>query len=352
VAYKKKLDVRCVIIEAIENCNNSCLHCYNYWLGDRKGSAASRRLTRAQIKKLIIKIKKDSNIEQVALSGGEPLLHEELPEICCDIAEQGLGSIVVTNGILLSDSLIKRFPEDTIFEVTLFSSASHMHDRMAGNNAFDRVIEGMALLDKHKKGFVVACVITKLNASEVFQTVELGLALGARAILFNRVNLCKRTLPLADKLVPSKAMLLTSLHSADRAAEKYGITVSISVPIPPCLAEPDDYPHLRFGWCPRGDNENAYYTIGADGFLRPCNHSSAVLGDLSTHDFIDIVESKETRDFWNAEPSECRDCEHPLRDKCNGGCIAAADECYGSRNRRDPFVDLVEKVSLTNCTIR
>lgn len=343
MVYKEKCNVRCVVIEVIESCNNSCLHCYNYWLANRGSSAGSRRLTRSRINKLVKKVKKDASILQVALSGGEPLLHEELPEICRDLANEGLGSVVVTNGILLNESLIKRFPEETIYEVTLFSSDSYLHNLIAGNHVFDRVLEGMALLDSHKKGFVLACVITKLNAQDVFQTIELGLALGARAVLFNRVNLCRRILPLTGKLVPSISMLRESLDSAERAAVKYGINVSISVPIPPCLAEPDDYPNLNFGWCPRGDYENAYYAIGADGLLRPCNHSSAVLGDLSSQNFIDIIVSREARDFWEAEAVECMDCEHPLKNKCKGGCIAAADECYGSRDRRDPFVDLTLK---------
>ena len=33
--------------------------------------------------------------------------------------------------------------------------------------------------------------------------------------------------------------------------------------------------------------------------------------------------------------------EHPLRDVCRGGCAAAGDERYGTRERWDPIIDVV-----------
>jgi hypothetical protein len=39
-------------------------------------------------------------------------------------------------------------------------------------------------------------------------------------------------------------------------------------------------------------------------------------------------------------PPACVRCEHPLRDLCRGGCPAASDECYGTRERWDPIIDM------------
>jgi radical SAM protein with 4Fe4S-binding SPASM domain len=111
----------------------------------------------------------------------------------------------------------------------------------------------------------------------------------------------------------------------------------VSVPIPPCVIDPADFTHLHFGWCPRG-RRGAYYTVGCTGLLRPCNHSSRVLGDLRRHSFAEIVSQPRTREFWRPVPPECLECDHPLKGSCLGGCPAAADECYGTRQRVDPFV--------------
>jgi radical SAM protein with 4Fe4S-binding SPASM domain len=167
----------------------------------------------------------------------------------------------------------------------------------------------------------------------------LGVALGAQAVLFNRINLSRWVFARKKNLVPNAFQLRSSLREADELSAKYGIPVAVSVPVPPCVANPGDYPHLHFGWCPRGGND-AYFTISHDGYLRPCNHSSVVLGDLRKQGFADIVTGKKALDFWASTPIECQECEHPLKSKCLGGCPAAAHECYGTAARRDPFVEL------------
>jgi radical SAM protein with 4Fe4S-binding SPASM domain len=140
--------------------------------------------------------------------------------------------------------------------------------------------------------------------------------------------------------VPTRQQLLEALASAELVASEYGAAVAVSVPVPPCLAEPSDYPHLHFAYCPRG-NEDSYYTISHDGLMRPCNHSSVILGDLRRRRFAEVVNSDRTRAYWASEPKECAGCTHPLRATCRGGCPAAADECGGSPQHVDPFVPLL-----------
>lgn len=324
-----------IAVELTERCNNACLHCYNYWRGTP--ALEPRNLSRADVRGLIAKVRRDSPLIQVALSGGEPLLNAETPEIVCDLADAGLGAVVITNAVLLTDSRLARFPRGSVFEVTLFSADAALHDCIAGRPVFRRVLEALVRIERHRCKFVLACVVNRLNAHDVTRTIELGIALGADGVLFNRMNLCRHTFQQAHELVPKASALRESLEAANTAAAKYGITVSVSVPVPPCVVDPGDFPHLQFGWCPRG-NDNAYYTISARGELRPCNHASLVLGDLYTSDFGAIIASHKTARFWGAAPRECRNCAHPLREQCRGGCPAAAYECYGSADRMDPFV--------------
>ena len=266
-------------------------------------------------------------------------MRPDLPEIVGDLVEDGVHPIVITNGVLLTSALLKRFPRGTLFQVTLLGPSPSLHDRLAGRRVFERVIHNAARIRKLGFKFTVVFVATRLNALAVYDTTVLAVALGAEGVMYNRVNLSSGMKSNAGDLVPSVSLLKESLHLLQEAVKKYGVPCVCSVPIPPCLVDPSGFPEIQFGWCPRG-GDNAYYTVGPTGLLRPCNHSSVVLGDLTREGFAEIVSRKRCRDFWAAEPEECRGCNHPLRFVCRGGCPAAADEYWGTPYRRDPFCSL------------
>lgn len=328
-----------VVIEVTERCNHACAHCYNYWRSTGRGRGPGDLLTVPDICELICKVKAESALRNVAVSGGEPLLRPDLPEIVAELTGLDLGVVVITNGTLLTEGLVRRFPPRTAFEITLFSANENLHNRLTGCCSFERVLENIVRLRRYGHSFVLAFVITKLNAPDVESTIRLGVALGAEGVLLNRINLSRHVMPQARQLVPARDQLRQCLSAADDFADRYEVPIMASVPIPPCVADPVDFPHLQFGWCPRG-GKDAYYTIGCTGLLRPCNHSSVVLGDLCRERFSEIVNRRSTREFWAPVPRVCRQCRHPLKAKCRGGCPAAADECTGSRTQIDPFVPI------------
>lgn len=330
-----------LVLEVTEACHHACLHCYNHWRLDRAPVGSPDSLTRPEIRRLVRKIREDAPIKVVAVSGGEPLLRADTPEIVCDLVEDGLAVVVITNGTLLVDDVVSRFPEGTVFEVTLFSTNEQLHDAIAGRwGAFRKVIAGAVCLRRNRCRLAVSVVVNRLNAQDVRPTMELGIALGADSLLLNRVNVSRVIFPVAAQLVPSPEQIRSALAAADSVAEDYQATVAVSVPVPPCLVDPEPYRHLFFGWCPRGGKE-AYYTVGHNGLLRPCNHASAVLGDLRKQGFAEIVDSAASAAFWKPLPPACRACQHPLAGACRGGCPAASQECYGTRERWDPIIDVV-----------
>ncbi len=327
-----------VVVEVTQACHHRCVHCYNYWRQDRAPVRDARALSRREILDLVRKIRRDTPLRQIALSGGEPFLRPDLPEIAADLSAEGLDVVVITNATLITGELLRRFPAGVLFEFTLFSVDEEIHDRIAGQpGAFRRVIQGVRCAARHGFRLAMACVVSRLNFHDVFRTIELGIALRAEAVLFNRINLSRETLASADWLVPSAEQLRQALNSAESAARQYGIPVAVSVPIPPCVLDLSPYQHLHFGWCPRGGRQS-YYTVGYDGLLRPCNHSSAILGDLRSEGFAEIVRRKSTRAYWRPLPIECKQCPESLCASCRGGCPASSYECYGSASRIDPFV--------------
>jgi len=329
-----------LVVEVTEACPHACVHCYNYWRENRAPVLAPDTLSRKEIRKLVRNIRRTAPLKVVALSGGEPLLRPDIAGICSDLASDGLDVAVITSGALLTPARAARFPVGTTFEITLFGADAALHDRIVGRSgAFDRVLNGAVSAIERGCSLVASIVVTRLNAGHTRDALELGIALGADAFLLNRMNFSRLTLPRAGELGPNVEQLRDALAAAEAVAVQYEASISVSVPIPACVIDPAPYRHLHFGWCPRGGAQ-AYYTVSHNGLLRPCNHSSVVLGDLRKTPFEELVTGRAAAAFWAPIPPACSTCTHPLRDVCRGGCPAASDECYGTREQADPLVQL------------
>ena len=72
------------------------------------------------------------------------------------------------------------------------------------------------------------------------------------------------------------------------------------------------------------------------GRVRPCNHSTTILGNLLTESFGDILAPGRIAPFVNALPDHCLPCDQ--RAICQGGCKASAQVCYGTLTEPDPFL--------------
>ena len=80
----------------------------------------------------------------------------------------------------------------------------------------------------------------------------------------------------------------------------------------------------------------ASYTLGPPGNLWPCNHTPTILGNLWQEPLGEILARERLAPFVSAIPPFCDPC--PLRERCQGGCRAAAQVCYGSLWAEDPFL--------------
>jgi radical SAM protein with 4Fe4S-binding SPASM domain len=158
--------------------------------------------------------------------------------------------------------------------------------------------------------------------------------------MYNRINLAAHNWPYADQLLPTPSMIRQNLDSLEALSEAYGLPISVSVVLEPCVIDMSQYKHLKFVGCPLCD-ENSYFTIDPAGNIRICNHSPEILGNIMTDNFVDIFyKNKHVCNYRETLPKECQECIHPLKAECNGGCRAAAEQCYGTMERVDPFVTM------------
>jgi radical SAM protein with 4Fe4S-binding SPASM domain len=335
------------VFELTRRCNNHCLYCYlsEKTTGQDSDPNRNRELSTAEVINILAKLHDETQMETVALSGGETLLREDLPEILSFLRTKNISPVIITNGTLLTPEKIAATMDDVTYEVTLLSYKKDVHDRMAGHRgAWEAVVDGLSNLRKAGGHFVIVFVATRLNWGDLRKTAELAIAMGAEALMYNRINIGKFNLQHADQLLPSHTMIRENLDALEEMAEKYGLPVAVSVVIEPCVVDVRKYRHIHFGWCPLAGGDS-YFTIDPLGFIRVCNHSAVVLGNLREESFKDIYYNHPyLRSFRETWPAECDSCEPELKEMCCGGCKAAAEQCYGDLKRVDPFVTLSPSV--------
>ncbi len=333
------------VFELTRRCNHNCLHCYTVW-GSPKLSYPRKQaeLSSSQVIDAIARLQSQVPLRSLGLSGGEPLLKEGLPDIVDFISSQDIDLIVITNGSMLTPEMISRLQHSNssiVYEIPLLSYKKETHDTLSGRmEAWDGAANALVDVYHADEIPVAAFVATRLNYKDLFKTGEMAIALGANALMYNRINLSAHNLSNAGQLLPTASMIRENLEALEALHQAYGLPISVSVVIEPCVVDMSSYSHLKFVGCPLC-GEDSYFTIDPSGFIRICNHSPQILGNVMTDNFADIYYNHpHVCKYRQTEPQECMHCRHALKDICNGGCKAAAEQCYGTIDKVDPFVTM------------
>lgn len=343
-----------LVFEITSRCNHACLHCYNIWTspnpfqrswrGETRNLNFTGELDTARTIALLTKVLNEIDCPHITITGGEPLLRRDLAVIVNFLQELGKGITIITNGHLLNEraaiDLLRNGAR--LFEIPLLSYRREVHDELSGarenpriTGAFDAALAAMAYVHSHGGQFVAVFVATRLNLPDLYDTIRLAYAFGARGVMLNRFNVGGRGITHMKELLPSSEELRDALAVAEAAAVEFGYSISCSIPIQPCLIDTRAFPHLGFGYCAAG-TERAYYTLDPVGNLRPCNHTNTVLGNLFDESFTDLIHPSRLDGFCQSIPEFCLPCS--LRERCQGGCKAAAEACYGSLSAEEPFL--------------
>jgi radical SAM protein with 4Fe4S-binding SPASM domain len=325
-----------LIFEVTRRCNHSCPHCYNFWA--HPDYRADAPLPEGDLRPLLEQALSQVDCDLVTLTGGEPLLRADLPEIVSFLAECDKRVNLISNGHLLTEPVVADLIARGVglFELPLLSHRREVHDSMSGcPGAFDAVLAALAHIRHHRGQAVAVFVATRHNVADIEDTLRLAYAFGARGVMVNRLNPGGRCAAAAETLLPSLAELRRALDAADGVCEKYGLPVSCSIPIQPCLIDLAEYPRLGHGYCAAG-SERAYYTIDTAGDVRPCNHTPTVLGNVWRETLAEMMASPVLRHFTGCVPEHCRPCSRLA--ECQGGCRAAAQVCYGDLAGEEPLL--------------
>jgi heme b synthase len=120
----------------------------------------------------------------VILTGGEPLLREDIYDIARYGTSRGLRMVIAPNGTLLDAEKAKRLIASGIqrASISLDGETQETHDRFRRvEGAFDGALRGIEFLKRVGLEFQVNTTVTQRNSSELPAILELAMNLGAVA---------------------------------------------------------------------------------------------------------------------------------------------------------------------------
>jgi AdoMet-dependent heme synthase len=298
-------------------CNLNCLHCY------REAAAACdpRELSTQEGLDLISEIAK-AGFRILVLSGGEPLLRQDIYELAQHAHMLGLRVVVGSNGTLIDEQVARRLKEAGVVRVgiSLDSRDPDFHNHLrASPDAWQRAIAGMEACKKAGLAFQIHTTVTEHNRAQVLGVIDLAVELGAAAHhVFFLVPAGRGADLEADSLNAQEYEQL--LRALMRKQQEVNIELK-----PTCapqfmrIAAQMKIP-LRFErGCLAG---NAYCVINHIGEVNPCPYLPLKVGDVRERPFSEIWADTEVFNTLRSEE---------LHGKCNGCRYKTI--CMGCRAR-------------------
>ncbi|MBI2067045.1 MAG: radical SAM protein [Deltaproteobacteria bacterium] len=170
-----------IAMEIIEKCNLYCDFCVRNARRDLKG-----KLSLDQFRKRIDVVKGAfPSLSQIALTGGEPFLHNQLLQFLETIKEQGSRSSITTNGTVLNPALLEKIRslDCCHFMVSLDGPSAEIHDRIRElPGAFQKTIQFIKFIGEIDIPFFINMTVNEKNYLSAYQTCALAYDLGARDI--------------------------------------------------------------------------------------------------------------------------------------------------------------------------
>jgi len=173
-----------LILNVHSRCNCRCVMC-DIWKRETSDQVRTQDLERhrGSLKNL--------GVRQVVLTGGEPLLHNDLAALCNFFREQNIHLTLLTTGLLLH----KRAEEvATLFDDVIVSldGPQDIHDairRVSG--AYNLIHKGIAAVRHYCPSIPITCrtTVQKANHRHLCETVEAARALGLDSISFLAADL-------------------------------------------------------------------------------------------------------------------------------------------------------------------
>ena len=169
--------LRLIALEITRTCNLECKHCR----GDSRNEAYQNELTLDEIKTILKNVASFSN-PIIIVTGGEPLIRDDVFDITGYSTSLGLRTVLATCGHFLTDNTVQKLIETGVsrISVSLDGATPEVHDNFRGvNGAFEAAVKGLETAKRYGLDFQINSTLTNINIDDLESLHELALSLGA-----------------------------------------------------------------------------------------------------------------------------------------------------------------------------
>ena len=260
---------------------------------------------------------------QLGLSGGEPLLRDDLEEIVAEARRLGYYSNLLTSGVGLTEqraAALKAAGLDHV-QLSFQDSTREMNDFLSHTKTFELKNRVAQIVKGQGWPMVMNVVIHRLNIDHIGRIIEMAAELGAEYIELANTQYYSWAFVNRAQLLPTREQLKRAEAVTDEWRRKLEGRMRIFFVAP-------DYHEGKAKKCVNGWG-SMFLTVTPDGTALPC-HTAKMLPGLTFPNVREMnvkdiwFESEGFNHFrgdgWMKEP--CSSCEHKEEDL--GGCRCQA----------------------------
>ncbi|MEE2983243.1 MAG: pyrroloquinoline quinone biosynthesis protein PqqE [Pseudomonadota bacterium] len=275
---------------------------------------------------------------QLGLSGGEPLVRQDLAAIIAEARTLGYYSNLITSGVGMDGERVARFKQAGLdhIQISFQASDEELNDYLGGTQSFQHKLDMARAVKSQGYPMVLNIVIHRHNIDQIEDILRMTIDLQADYVELASTQYYGWSKLNVETLLPTRDQLEAAEAVAHRYQERMKDRMKIIYVVP-------DYYENRPKPCMNGWG-SIFLTIAPDGTALPC-HAAAQLPGLSFPNVRDHTieaiwsESDAFNRFrgfdWMQEP--CRSC--PEKTKDFGGCRCQAYMMTGDATAADPVCD-------------
>ncbi|MFX1324138.1 MAG: radical SAM protein [Promethearchaeota archaeon] len=307
-------------IEITLRCNGKCPFCSIHTLPK---SLVSQDMNTEQIKYLIDQIA-ELGVVALSLTGGEPTLRKDLPDLIYHIGiVHGFMNGIATNGFLLPKLFEEhKFEGLDYILLSLDYPKAELHNRMRGIKVFQKVMESIILANKYDIKPIISTVVMKDNVQYLREMCELAERLNCSIELYPCEDIIRdypgQSYQIEDisELIPNISIWASHMRTL-RKQFKNILTDSVSIEVVESGGfGGSPFYHQKILRCHVAE---AYLFISHDGFIHyPCKIHPIKSFNALKYPIQHIYQSQEVSEIMKMHDN------YDFCDNCRLGCAIAS----------------------------